>query len=97
MVGPTHNAKIELQLIISAVQIFEGESEPLTVQGPATVPAPCPNFSCPCPNESHVPEIRITILFVGSMLTGISRDRGFEPTVVHFFSLEVEVTPFNLP
>ena len=55
------------------------------------------NCSCPCPKESHVPEIRITILFVGSMLTGISRDRGFEPTVVHFFSLEVEVTPFNLP
>ena len=39
------------------------------------------NCSCPCPKESHVPEISITILFVGSMLTGISRDRGFEPTV----------------
>ena len=39
VVGPTHSAEIELQLVISAAQIFEGESGPLTVQGPAPFPS----------------------------------------------------------
>ena len=37
-VGPTHDVKIELQLVISIVQIFEVRSWPLTVQdGEVTV------------------------------------------------------------